>query len=414
MPATSSQKHSSTLLTRRQFGITTLSTVASCMWPAKASSAVFKPNDAPIDPETAIRIIDCARDITESAEKLRNAGIQTVIRYYAREGGQWCGKTLSLAESKAIDAAGLSTAVVFQNENNHADFFYDPNKKKLDAAAALDHASKIVQPKGTPIYFGADFDLIAKRKKDAHGNFIMEGEGDNKHFVMEWSREILMRNQRAILEYFKYVKTELRAKGYKVGVYGCGATCNLLSRLDDPIVDYVWLSASVGYLDTAKFYNLNPKRWHLFQNWTELRSDWIPKNCSDSYGRNVAHKDKVRVIDSNILNPNFEDFGQWRRDGSRPPHSRAASEKVLKSRVFARKKLVRLRAPAGDRPGELLPESTAKISYAKNARVLRDHGDYVAVSLNETDSVAGYCLRDDLTADLNQMPPWLQPRSQPE
>src|SRR5262249_53897781 len=87
--------------------------------------AAFTSRSCASDLSNRIRIIDCSRDVTASARAIREAGVATVIRYYAREGGQWCGKVLSRVELTALHRAGLSVAVVFQHYNNQADFFYD-------------------------------------------------------------------------------------------------------------------------------------------------------------------------------------------------------------------------------------------------------------------------------------------------
>jgi hypothetical protein len=351
--------------------------------------------------ESWIRIIDSARSVTAAAATIKQSGIATVIRYYAREGGQWCGKVLGKSELDALDAAELSVAVVFQHNNNQADYFYDEEKKKEDVKWALNHAQDLKQPTETPIYFGADFDLGGRRKKDSHGNFIKDQNGD---YVIEYSDEIQHANEAAILNYFRYAREELGKKNYKVGVYGCGATCELLGgdQQRPKLADYFWISASVSYKGTSRFYN--SRNWHLFQNKVELpRTDFIPKQCRDEYGRNESQSDSSRVIDTDVLNDRFEDFGQWRKDGSRPAHPSVASKLVLQNRAFSQVASAKIHAQPSEGSAGI-----GRVLYARNARILERTGDYVAVTVTESDQILGYCKRTGLTSDMSVMPDWPQ------
>ncbi len=305
----------------------------------------------------AIKIIDSARDVSDQAGLIRYAGISTVIRYYARNDGQWPGKVLSPTERAVLEEHGLSLAVIFQHNNSNPLNFMDGEKKKLDAQWALTHAERVGQPKGTPIYFGADFNLRPEHED-------------------------------AVKAYFEYVASALAGKGYEVGIYGCGAACALVGG----IAQYFWLSASVGYAGSSSFYNSGD--WHLFQNKIEL-----PK----PYASQRPEKKADRVIDTDVLNDRFEYFGQWRTDGTPVVHSKAQSAAILALRAFVTTApnavLYKRRSGTWEATGKT-------IDYARNVRLLGRRGDYVALSLDEGDDVQGYCRASDLSCNLGKMPPY--------
>jgi hypothetical protein len=350
------------------------------------------------DPNGA-RIIDCDWNVADTANAIKQAGILTVIRYYSGESAH-AGKILSKSELDALDQAGLSVAVVFQNNNSLADLFYNPNKKLNDVAAALSCAHYVNQPAQTPIYFGVDFDIASRRKKNDQGEYYQDEDGD---WVLETSSAIQAQNEEFVYAYFKHAQEELSKKNYTVGMYGCGRAAELL-RGDVPgkskVADYYWLSASVGYQRTDAFYN--DGNWHLFQNLTEIPSHLIPPGFTDDQGKRHTIPEKVRKIDTDVLNDKFEKFGQWRKDGSTPPHPSAGSKLVLANRAFA---VRRPNAPIFAKPDQVT--TLDNLRHGKNVRVLerRDDG-MVAVNLREGDEIQGYCRAADLTTDLTKMPLW--------
>jgi Domain of unknown function (DUF1906) len=403
------------IVRRREFCLGLGAAFASCVLPGTPGHAELEPAVCSTDPDTRIRIIDCAYDVTRQAELIREAGISTVVRYYAREGGQWCGKALSSEELTALENAGLSVAVIFQHNNNNARAFYDSAKKIGDVEWALHHAKCLSQPKGTPIYFGADFDLAYRAKLDSKGKVITaKGRDGKRRPVLETTPEICKANEDALLDYFRHARECLAEEGYKIGVYGCGATCELLAG-PAPLVDFFWLSGSVAYLGTSKFYN--DMRWHLFQNKIERRRPYAPTECTlrmhsmascdnATAGKTEPINPNHQVIDTNLLNPRFGDFGQWQRSGPAGEHASDASTKLLLSRAFVRNAEAPVYASRDGRPGPQLKASRSPVSYARNVRVLCDHGDHVAISEDESDTPVGFCRKTDLTDNMMEMPPW--------
>ncbi|HTB01498.1 MAG TPA: glycoside hydrolase domain-containing protein [Bradyrhizobium sp.] len=346
---------------------------------------------------TGARIFDCDWSVASTANAIKAAGIKSVIRYYSVSGAHPT-KILSKDELAALDNAGLSVAVVFEN-GGQADLFYDPQKKIDDISAALSCADTIHQPTGTPIYFAADFDIAYRRKKNADGNYYKVG-GD---WALETSADIRAENEQAIYEYFQYAYEQLTPKNYKVGVYGCGRTADLVGGAAEgraKVAEFFWLSASVSYSDTAGVYNSG--KWHLFQNMTEVPSHLIPASYTDEDGVVHTIDESSRTIDTDLLNDLYEDFGQWRKDGSRPPYPSADSKLVLANRAFSIQKVAAVFSTPD--PGSA---TITSIPYGRNARILERRQDgIVGVGLHESSNIVGYCKASDLTVDLTKMPVW--------
>lgn len=343
------------------------------------------------------RILDCNWPVDETGTAIKQAGFETVIRYYARGSGDHVGKTLTKKELNALDHAGLSVAVVFQNNNSIADLFYDENKKSLDVAAAIQHAGDVKQPTGTPIYFGADFNIAYRRKKNEEGKYYKDDKGN---WILETSPAIQKANEEAVYAYFAHASQELATHGYTVGIYGCGRAAEVVGGFagKPKVAKYFWLSASTSYAGTSDFYNNKP--WHLFQNKTELPSELIPKRFIDEKGHPHNVPEDVRRIDIDILNEAFEDFGQWRPGGLGAKHPAALSKAVRDDRAFLKRK-----ANIYSGPDTHSPVVRPNVRVAANVRVLdRSHQGFCGVSLNESEGVLGYCRAEDLTTGLNNMP----------
>jgi hypothetical protein len=347
-------------LDRRAF-VAGLGAASLVPWPRSALAARPSASD-----DIRVRIIDTAFDLTSRAQAIRQAGVRTVIRYYAHGPGQWAGKVLSKSELAALEANGLYVAVVFQNHNNIPDNFLDPNKKVEDVMWARRHADDLKQPAGTPVYFGADFDL-------RHWN---KGKSDPS---------ITEQRIAAVKSYFEYARRELAKDGRKLGVYGCGATCEML----DGVADYFWLSASADFWRSGEYYN--SRQWHLFQNRVDL---------TRAYG-----DAKPCPIDTNLANPAYKDFGQWRRDGRREADFTAASQRILDARSFV---AVRQLCLTKDHPNRdrtalradaLSPGEQKALRYALSVKIIREEGDHCGVSLDEGDTIRAWCHNSDLSAD---------------
>jgi hypothetical protein len=285
----------------------------------------------------------------------------------------------------AIGKAGLAVAVVFQFRSGSADSFRsgfkgEPEREKLDAVWALKHAEKLDQPLDTPIYFGADFNLQDETGRDA-----------------ETRRKLTKANEDAIKRYFTYIANELGKKRRKVGVYGCGATCRLLRK--HALAEFFWISESMSYLETDAHYNKDKDNdiWHLYQNKGNIPSPFPSRT--------------TEVIDTNVVSDQFDWFGQWDKDGKRVLEPKDISTRVLGSRRFVRTRTLCLKADlSGPEIGSagLLPKEKSFLAdpYARTVRVLCDAGDYVGVSLTESDKFLGYCKKAHLTESMRTMPSW--------
>ncbi len=351
-------------LDRRAF-IAGLGAASLAPWPraALAGPHVFDPAD-----DIRLRIIDTSIDLTSRAEAIRLSGVKTVIRYYARGPGQWDGKVLSKPELDALEAQNLSVAVVFQHENNKAENFLDENKKLQDLMWARTHADHLQQPQGTPVYFGADFDLPHWDGK--------KGKSDPS---------ITEQRIAALKSYFEYAREELAKDGRKLGIYGCGSVCEILAD----VADYFWLSASADYSRSGEFYNSG--KWHLYQNRVDL----------------VRYYDNAQPcpIDSNLANPQHAHFGQWRRSGKIDKDTQDEMRAVLEARSFVAVQQLALykdhprRAPTLLKPEALMASERAALRYAFNVKIVTEDEEFYGVSLDEGDTVRGWCHKSDLSAD---------------
>ncbi len=179
------------------------------------------------------RIIDTNRDTTRHLNALRAAGIETVIRYYARS---LSSKVIRRAEAQAIAKAGLRLGVVYEGAGDRLSAFSQDIGYR-DAAFARSHgAREIEQPAGSAVYFAVDFDANAAEIK------------------------------RAILPYFRGVADAFAEPNglpvYRVGVYGSGAVCAAV--LDAGRAELAWLSCSTGWSGYRSF--LASGRWTLRQH----------------------------------------------------------------------------------------------------------------------------------------------------
>jgi len=174
---------------------------------------------------------DANADLTRFASCLRTAGFDFVCRYYNINNPH---KNLSLAEAKALSAAGLKIVAVWENGfPDHASYFSHA-KGVFDGTSAYHFAEQtITQPANTPIYFAVDFDAS---QKDVNG---------------------------AITDYFQGITDAFntiskQAPIYQIGVYGSGLTCS--SLLNAGLVQFTWLAQSMGFRGSKTFKNFNIKQ----------------------------------------------------------------------------------------------------------------------------------------------------------
>lgn len=307
--------------------------------------------------QTDIRIIDASKNLTRSAKQVADAGVTTVIRFYTRlenlDHGPYQNAALSKAELNALEDQRIAVATVFQYfSGGSGRTFQEPTKKIYDVRDAVKNADNMKQPEGSAIYFGADFDLAS---------------GDREKNIL------------AIKQYFQYAQKEVAKSGRKIGVYGCGKTCEILAEEQWDM--YYWLSASVAYWRTAEFYNSG--NWHLFQTKTDL---------ARPYGE----------IDTNVLNPKFTSFGQWRSDGSLVTEPAAVSKRILDARRFVAPKRIQLFSDPLNPDQTLIPLEGAELSrasFGRSVRVMCQEGGALGVSLDEQ-MLRGFCRPEALRSTI--------------
>ena len=271
-------------------------------------------------------IIDTNHRTTAQLMRLADAGVSTIIRYYARFTSQ-PEKRLIRPEAEAILAAGMTIAVVHQAAGNSPGAFTH-DSGVADATYARNYGANVIgQPEGSAIYFAVDF--------DASEADVSEG----------------------IIPYFRAVQSIVGAADqpptYKVGAYGNGTVLEML--LDAGRVDFTWLSQSLGFSGTRGFRASN--RWTLFQQ--------LPSN--------VGGLD----VDVDDLNPAMTDFGAFDHLDSLVS---ASSGLVVNARSG-----LRLRAGPGTNfdVQQVLPLGTP-------VSVVNRSGDFAAVDLSGDGAIDGY------------------------
>ncbi|MDB5431460.1 MAG: hypothetical protein JWP35_2576 [Caulobacter sp.] len=180
-------------------------------------------------------IIDASQPCDAKAAALKQAGVQTVIRYYSRDTGI-PAKRLSRPEAVKLAAAGLRIGIVHEAKHGNQIGSFSRALGVKDGAYARHYgAQEIGQPAGSAIYFGVDFDASTSELKTI------------------------------ILPYFEGVAEAFAAAGpdavYSVGVYGSGLTCAAV--LDAGLAERAWLAQSTGWAGYKAF--LKSGRWSLKQ-----------------------------------------------------------------------------------------------------------------------------------------------------
>jgi Domain of unknown function (DUF1906) len=193
---------------------------------------------------------------TSFLDKMRQIGVNTIIRYYDYEDETLPGKTLTRAERDLIAMNGFTAAVVFQHHNDRFASF-SRLRGRQDAERSLALANAVSQAKGSAIYFGVD------------GG---------------WHSSYELAN---ITAYFSEVKATLAGSGYRVGVYGSGLVCDIL--VTNGLAELCWLGAPTSWPGYSDYYQT--RRWRLAQ---------LP--TSECGGRSV---------DFNLTNGMNADYGQF-------------------------------------------------------------------------------------------------------
>lgn len=280
--------------------------------------------------------IDVATDTSHVVERLKLAGVQTVIRYYYHQNsGELPNQALSVAEAARLTEAGLSLAVVFRQRAMSLCGISDLEAEngRRDAARALELAREIQQPQESAIYFTVDHDYFR---------------------VSELAQ---------VRAYFATIRTHLDGR-YLVGCYSSGTVGRDLKSAG--LVDHIWLAGAKGWSGTRAM--LGTDRWSLF------KKD-LSRTLPDSDFR----------FDGNIVNPAFPNFGQFNLAAAPPtPAVDKPSGSATLMEVTARSGL-QLRSG----PGANFDRVTA-VPMGGIVEALGKMGDWIEVDLQGDGATDGY------------------------
>lgn len=118
-----------------------------------------------------------------------------------------------------LTRGGVTIVAVYEDAPTQASYF-SADRGREDAAAAMEQAAAVGQPRGSGIYFTVDYDATSK---DIQG---------------------------VITDYFKGI-VETIGDAYRVGVYGSGATC--LAIYNGGLAKLAWLAQSTGWSGYSNF-----------------------------------------------------------------------------------------------------------------------------------------------------------------
>ena len=177
------------------------------------------------------KIIDTNNETTGKLAQLKSEGVECIIRYISTNiAGE---KVVKPAEARAIAAAGLKLALVFEVWGGAEDFAHND----INAESGQGHgdfarrwAGNVGAPDNIIIWFAIDTDCS-------------EHQFD-----------------RFVRPYFVAAKKALAGQ-YRIGIYGCGYAC--ATALDEGLVDAAWLTQSMGWNGSRAFRD--SKRWRLLQ-----------------------------------------------------------------------------------------------------------------------------------------------------
>lgn len=174
---------------------------------------------------------DASQDLTQFAAGLVSAGYSFVGRYYNINNPS---KNLTLAEAKALSAAGIAIIAVWENGYPTEASYFSHDVGVYDGTSAYYYAHKTIgQPSGNPIYFAVDYDASTA---DLASGIIPYFQG--------------------IADGFNAISSN--SPVYPVGIYGSGLVCQAL--LGQNLATYAWLAQSSGWQDSSSFTGYNMKQ----------------------------------------------------------------------------------------------------------------------------------------------------------
>lgn len=151
-------------------------------------------------------------ELTQYAIVLKQQGIDFAIRHYTHQ----AGKSLSLAEARALTDAGIQIGALWETADAHLSYFSRAQGCADGAAAFLTAQTVIGQPSGSAIYFAAP---DVAEIDDAACRYF---EGVNQAFGAADASE----------------------RRYQIGVYGSSACC--AAMLGRGLATVAWLAKEDG------------------------------------------------------------------------------------------------------------------------------------------------------------------------
>ncbi|MBV7534265.1 DUF1906 domain-containing protein [Duganella sp. sic0402] len=150
-------------------------------------------------------------ELTQYAIAIKQQGMDFAIRHYAHQ----AGKSLSLAEARALTDAGIQIGALWETPDAHLSYFSRAQGCADGAAAYLMAQAVITQPSGSAVYFAVNFVPDAD---EIDGPVSRYFEGVNQAFHAASASE----------------------RQYQVGVYGSAACC--AAMMDKGLATVSWLA----------------------------------------------------------------------------------------------------------------------------------------------------------------------------
>ena len=384
---------------------------------AFAVAALSVPSLATAQSDTRVAIIDTAYDTRPYLDQIKDRGVSVIGRYYARCDQPEYGLTekrlinqglpsAAGSEVSQIFSKGLAILSIYQYYSNTPNKFQGRNRDgkvlpdancvwseiprgvqeeaRLDVTAAIEQARAVGQPRGTAIYFGVDFDF-----KETDTDIIND-----------------------IVAYFRVVKDQMDAAGYKTGAYGSGRAHEVLREARDRngnvgLIDYSWISASRSFARSSDFHRSGT--WHLFQN--QVDREWFGvKGAGSACSRGLP-------LDTNVQNM-FQDadVGFWASAQSYVvPEDRTFD--IFATRRFACDGDTVVRRDKTSSASDVLKTTQCKggkalavapsIDFANAARI-GDMTDTLAqVDIDDDGTFDGWTAHGNLTGHFGYKPDWI-------
>jgi hypothetical protein len=172
------------------------------------------------------RGFDTSTDCTAIAPGIKSAGYDFVCRYYSHN----LRKCLTLAEGKALSAAGVSIVTIWE-DLPLSDSYFSRSSGAKDGASAYHMASQLGQPLSSAIYFAVDYDIDPARVAGGPLADYFAGVGDG------------------------FAAAAGGAGVYAIGIYGSGAACDGI--VSAGLAQYAWLAQSTAWHGTAGYTGWN-------------------------------------------------------------------------------------------------------------------------------------------------------------